>query len=225
MSDLRLAVFDCDGTLLDSLNAIHRAMDAAFTEAGLAPPTASAVRGTVGLSVPQAVAALAPNESAQTQLFLDRTFRSSSMAYRESNAGIDGALYPGTVDALARLDRTGALMAVATGKARRGLEHTLDTYDLRSYFIATQTADDAPSKPHPGMLENCERMTGVAPSGMIMIGDTTFDILMAREFGCASIGVSWGYHSVEALREAGADVIIDGFEGLDTALESLWGGA
>jgi len=219
--DLRLVVFDCDGTLVDSLFAIQHAMERAFEAVGLDAPEPAAVRGIVGLSVPQAVAALGPGLPPETLAALDRAFRDSALAHRASGPEADGQLYPGTREALVRLNTPETLMAVATGKARRGLEHTLDAFALRPFFIATQTADDAPSKPHPGMLENCERMTGITPARTVMVGDTTFDISMARAHGCTAIGVSWGYHSVDALHAAGAHVIIDDFADLDSALEAF----
>lgn len=217
----RLIVFDCDGTLVDSLFAIQHAMEQAFRALALDVPPAEAVRGIVGLSVPQAVEALAPDHPPETLAAIDRAFRDASLAYRQNNPQSNGQLYPGTRAALERLNTPNTLMAVATGKARRGLEHVLDVFDMRAFFMATQTADDAPSKPHPGMLQNCERMTGVAAARTAMVGDTTFDIAMARSHGCTAIGVSWGYHPVKDLLDAGAHVIIDDFAELDGALEIL----
>lgn len=216
---MRLVVFDCDGTLIDSQAAIIHAMRVAFAEAGREAPDDDAIRSIVGLSVPQAVASLAAGEDEATIAKLDKGFRAASIAYRLANPDRSAPLYPGALEALERLDAAGAMMAIATGKARRGLEHTLDVYDLRRYFIATQSADDAPSKPHPGMLENCERMTGAVD--MVMIGDTTFDMMMAVNHGCRAIGVSWGYHPAEALLEAGASLVVDDFSALDDALAGL----
>ena len=218
---IRIVVFDCDGTLVDSLFAIQHAMERAFAAVGIEAPPPEAVRGIVGLSVPQAVAALAPGHPPETLAALDRAFREASIAYRTAHPQENGRLYPGAWAALERLDVPDTLMAVATGKARRGLEHVLDAFALRPFFAATQTADDAPSKPHPGMLENCERMTGVEPQRMAMVGDTSFDMAMARAHGCLAIGVSWGYHSVETLLASGAQVVIDDFADLDSALEGL----
>ncbi len=217
----RLLVFDCDGTLVDSLAAIQHAMEAAFSAVDLPSPPAAAIRGIVGLSVPQAVAVLAPGLPRGRLAALDRAFREAALAHRASGPDADGRLYPGAREALQRLDTPATVMAVATGKARRGLEHTLDVFALRSFFVATQTADDAPSKPHPGMLRNCERLTGIAPARTVMIGDTGFDIAMAKAHGCLAVGVSWGYHSVETLREAGAHAIVDDFAELDAAVEAL----
>lgn len=217
----RLLVFDCDGTLIDSVHAIQHAMEEAFVALSLDAPSPAAVRGIVGLSVPQAVAALAPGKDAETLAALDAGFRASSVAYRVSNPESNGQLYPGTIEALRRVHTPETVMAVATGKARRGLEHVLDVFELRPFFMTSQTADDAPSKPHPGMLENCERQTGIPAARTVMIGDTSFDIEMARAHGCSAIGVSWGYHPIDALRAAGAHRIIHDFADLDGALDDL----
>jgi len=217
---LRLIVFDCDGTLVDSQAAIIHAMRAAFAGADLPPPSDEAVRGIVGLSVPQAVAALAPTEGHEVQALIDAEFRRASIALRASNPETNTEFYEGARESLDRLNASGELLAVATGKARRGLDHLLDQSDLRSHFVATQSADDAPSKPHPGMLQNCARLTGA--DRMVMIGDTSFDMTMAKNFGCHAIGVTWGYHSNAVLLESGADVLVNDFAELEAALAE-WG--
>ena len=217
---LRLIVFDCDGTLVDSQAAIIHAMREAFAAASLPAPTDEAVRGIVGLSVPQAVAALAPNQNRDKLEVIDAEFRRASIALRAANPETSATFYDGARDCLDRLNNSGELLAVATGKARRGLDHLLDHSGLRSHFIATQSADDAPSKPHPGMLENCARLTGA--DRMVMIGDTSFDMAMAKNFGCYAIGVTWGYHSNSTLLESGADVLANTFEELEAAI-TAWG--
>ncbi|MEM9736734.1 MAG: HAD-IA family hydrolase, partial [Pseudomonadota bacterium] len=118
-------------------------------------------------------------------------------------------------------DKAGWLLAVATGKARRGLNHLLEIHGLEHLFVATQSADDAPSKPHPGMVENILRATGVEATRAVMIGDTAFDMAMGRAAGAGAIGVSWGYHPVPRLYEAGAELVIEEFAALDDALESV----
>lgn len=217
---LRLIIFDCDGTLVDSQAAIIHAMREAFEAASLPAPSDEAVRGIVGLSVPQAVAALAPTQNRDTLEVIDAEFRRASIALRSANPETNAKFYDGARECLDRLNDAGELLAVATGKARRGLDHLLDHSDLRSHFVATQSADDAPSKPHPGMLENCARLTGA--DRMVMIGDTSFDMAMAKNFGCHAIGVTWGYHPSSVLLETGADVLANNFDELDAAL-AAWG--
>jgi len=213
---LRLIVFDCDGTLIDSQVAIIHAMRSAFDAAELPAPDDEAIRGIVGLSVPQAVASLAAGHGPDQLSIIDREFRQASIRWRADNPDSNATFYPGARETLDLLNDAGELLAVATGKARRGLDHLLDTTDLRSHFVVTQSADDAPSKPHPGMLENCARMSGA--SDLVMIGDTSFDMLMAKSFGCKAIGVSWGYHADAVLHDSGADVLVHDFDELRAAL-------
>jgi len=217
---LRLIVFDCDGTLVDSQAAIIHAMRAAFTAADLPLPSDEAVRSIVGLSVPQAVAAISPTQDPEVLGVIDAEFRRASIALRAENPETNAQFYDGARECLDRLNGSGELLAVATGKARRGLDHLLDQAELRDHFVATQSADDAPSKPHPGMLQNCARLTGA--DRMVMIGDTSFDMAMAKNFGCYAIGVTWGYHPTSILLESGADVLVNDFEELHTALME-WG--
>ena len=215
----RLIVFDCDGTLVDSQAAIIHAMRSAFEHVGLSAPADSDIRGIVGLSVPQAVTSLAPEHTRDVQTAIDKAFRQASIAWRHSNPDESATFYQGARECLDRLYAEGELLAVATGKARRGLDYLLDKSDLKRHFIVTQTADDAPSKPHPGMLENCARMTGA--ERMVMIGDTSFDIVMAKSFGCTAIGVTWGYHPEYILHESGADLIVRSFPELEKVLSTL----
>jgi phosphoglycolate phosphatase len=223
---LSLAIFDMDGTLLDSQALILAAMRAAFEAAGLPAPSDRATLGIVGLSLPQAIAALAPEAGeAELAALCEHYKRAFLRARAETGGEAAAALYPGARAALERLDAAGTLMSVATGKARRGLDHALDGHDLRRFFIATQTADDAPSKPHPGMVLNALAATGVAAERAAMVGDSIYDIAMARAAGVAAIGVAWGYHEADALREAGATTVIEHFDDLDAALAAVWGTA
>jgi phosphoglycolate phosphatase len=217
---LRLIVFDCDGTLVDSQAAIIHAMREAFAGADLPAPSADAIRGIVGLSVPQAVAALAPGQSGNVLAAIDAGFRQASLALRSKNPNANANFFEGARDCLDRLNNAGELLGVATGMARRGLDYLLDQSELRGHFVTTQSADDAPSKPHPGMLENCARLTGA--DRIVMVGDTSFDMAMAKSFGCHAIGVSWGYHSDEMLRDSGADLLGHDFNELERAL-AAWG--
>ena len=134
------------------------------------------------------------------------------------------ALYPGVRQALTTLaGQDDVLLGIATGKARRGLDHTCKAHDLDGYFVTRQTADFHPSKPHPSMLLAALAETGVEAAQAVMIGDTTYDIEMGRAAGFATLGVSWGYHTPDALRAAGADLMVDDFAALPAALDQIWG--
>jgi phosphoglycolate phosphatase len=219
---MRLVIFDVDGTLIDSQLFILGAMRRAFAQAGRPAPSDAQTLAIVGLSLPLAVARLAPGLSGAEAEALADLYKAHFIALRAETGGEAAApLYPGARAALERLSGRGLALAVATGKARRGLDHALDGHGLRGFFAASQTADDAPSKPHPAMLLNLLRETGVAAAEAVMVGDTTFDVEMAAAAGVRSVAVSWGYHPVAALRAAGAGAVIDHFDALDGALAGL----
>jgi phosphoglycolate phosphatase len=221
MTGLRLVVFDVDGTLIDSQHAIVACMQTAFAAIGERAPSANAILSIVGLSLPEAMAVLEPDMPAARRAELVHCYKQSATGLRE--AGAASPLYPG---ASAMLDRLAAnpevRMGVATGKARRGLEHSFDAHSLHHYFVTAQTADSHPSKPHPSMLLAALSETGCSADRAVMIGDTEFDIAMGRAAGFATVGVSWGYHPAARLRSAGAHLVIDAFEQLHAALEDLW---
>lgn len=219
----RLVIFDVDGTLVDSQAAILSAIDEAFLRAGRPAPGRTEALGVVGLSLVEAMAVLVPGAGADDHAALAQYYREAFMALRQRTGGEAATpLYPGAREAVARLDGAGWLLSIATGKARRGLEHFLESHGLKRHFIGTQTADDAPSKPHPQMVLNCLAATGIDPGDAVMVGDTEFDMAMGRAAGCRAIGVSWGYHPVERVRAGGAERIVDSFEELEAALGRMW---
>src|SRR5690242_19124516 len=197
MSDarIRLAVFDCDGTLVDSQHSIVACMTAAFAAAGLAAPTAEAVRRVVGLPLAASVARLSPLLAIAECERVAELYKQAFTEMRGSRP-IDEPLFPGVRELLDALEAEGVLLGVATGKGRRGLRITLEHHGLLDRFVTLQTADDAPGKPHPEMLRRAMAETGADPSATAMIGDTTYDIVMALNAGTAAIGVGWGYHPV-----------------------------
>lgn len=203
---VRLAVFDCDGTLVDGQHDICAAMDEAFAALALPPPDRHVVRRVVGLSLPQAVRALLPDaEPALHHAAVD----AYKHAYR--TARVEGRvaepLFPGIHALLTGLHAAGWTLGVATGKSDRGLAHCLATHGISPLFATLQTADRHPSKPHPAMLEAALDEVLALPGDAVMIGDTSFDIAMAREIGVRALGVGWGYHSAEELIAAGAEAV------------------
>ncbi len=205
---VRLAIFDCDGTLVDGQAAVCDSMEAAFAEAGLPSPDRNAVRRIVGLSLPQAVRMLAPDMSREHSATIVEAYKAHFRATRESGA-LREPLYPGIREVLHALRDAGWALAVATGKSDRGLRATIATHELDGLFGSLQGADRHPSKPHPAMLE-AALVESLAQAGdAVMIGDTSFDMEMAKAAGVTPIGVAWGYHEPEELRRAGAVVVAE----------------
>lgn len=218
MTDLRLAIFDVDGTLVDSQAEIMAAMTLAFASEGLELPARPAILSIVGLSLAEAFARLVPQTEAVQQNRLVSAYKDAFADLRTEDKEL-GPLFPGAREVLEKLraeDHT--LLAVATGKSRRGLDKVLERHGLTGYFHSEQVADHHPSKPHPSMVNTALAETGVTPQAAVMIGDTTYDMDMARGAGVGTIGVSWGYHPAETLRP---DRLIDDFEALPRAIDDL----
>ncbi|MCE2843428.1 MAG: HAD-IA family hydrolase [Novosphingobium sp.] len=203
---VRLAVFDCDGTLVDGQAAVCDAMDAAFAAHGLPAPDRHLVRRSVGLSLPQAVRALLPDADEALQQGLDHAYRTAFRTAREAGQLVE-PLYAGVRELLDALRDDGWLLGVATGKSDRGLEHCLATHGLSRHFVTLQTADRHPSKPHPAMLDAALFEAGALPEHAVMIGDTAYDMVMAVNGGVRALGVDWGYHTSAELTEAGAEAV------------------
>lgn len=203
---VRLAVFDCDGTLVDGQAEVCDAMEAAFAEAGLPLPDRNHVRRSVGLSLNAAMRQLVPDAEEELQHHAVDCYRRIYRA-RRMEGRISEPLYPGIAQLLHNLHRGGWLLAVATGKSERGLRACLETHGILDLFSSLQTADHHPSKPHPAMLEAALAQAGVSSAEAVMIGDTTFDILMANDAGVRALGVEWGYHEAHELRAAGAAAV------------------
>lgn len=213
---MRLVVFDCDGTLVDSAAAIVTTMQRAFVREGLPDPAPEAVRALIGLSLDVCVARLVGGDPDLT--------RRVSLQYRTEFAATGRAeahtLFPGARQAVTELAaRQDVLLGIATGKSRRGLDAILAHHRFERFFVTTQTADDAPSKPHPAMVEQAMAEAGVGPAETIVVGDTTFDMEMALGARAAGIGVTWGSHSAADLRTAGARDVVDSFARLLPAIE------
>ncbi|MGB3379887.1 HAD-IA family hydrolase [Allopontixanthobacter sediminis] len=214
---VRLAVFDCDGTLVDGQASICEAMDRGFASAGLPPPDHHLVRRIVGLSLPQAVRILAPGAAASDQVQVVEGYK---QAFRDSRTEgrLEEPMFDGIAELIVQLRERGWLLAVATGKSDRGLESCLAGHGVIDHFISLQTADRHPSKPHPAMLEAAMADAAAMPRDTVMIGDTSFDIDMARAINVRAIGVDWGYHTSAELTAAGAQAVATSAQNLGELL-------
>jgi phosphoglycolate phosphatase len=214
-----LIVFDCDGTIADSQHLITEAMRFAFLSTGLAAPERGCVLRTIGLSLGEAIASLAPEQGQATREEVDRVFRERSAALRLNPVSRE-PLFPGAASLLQSLAGRGdVILGMATGKSRRGVARLIEQNGLNGIFATIQTADDAPSKPHPAMLVQAMNETGASPKTAVMIGDTSHDMLMAAAAHVAGIGVTWGYHTKAELRRAGAKMIVNSFADLAGLLD------
>ena len=202
----RLAIFDCDGTLVDSQANICLAMEECFARAGLPSPPREQTRRVVGLSLVEAMRAMLPDANDALHRALAEDYKTAFQRLRGRGL-VEEPLYEGVAALLDTLEADGWLLGVATGKSDRGLGLCLDCHGLSRRFVTLQTADRHPSKPHPSMIEAALAETGAEASASMMIGDTSFDMAMAKAAGVAAIGVAWGYHRTEELIAAGADFV------------------
>ena len=202
----RLAIFDCDGTIVDSQANICLAMEECFARAGLAAPARERTRRVVGLSLVEAMQAMLPDAAPAVHRSLAEDYKHAFQRLRGRGL-VEEPLFAGIAELIDGLDADGWLLGVATGKSDRGLHLCLEHHGLHARFVTLQTADRHPSKPHPSMIEQAMADAGAAPETTLMIGDTSYDMAMARAAGATAVGVAWGYHAPEELRDAGAHFI------------------
>ncbi len=207
-----LIIFDVDGTLVDSQNLIYAAQCATFEAHGLPVPSREKVLSLVGLSLTPTFEALVGKDGPVAEL--DATYRKlfnqvlSDPAHHEP-------LFPAVTQTLESLAaHPDVTLGVATGKSVRGIMRVIEQHGWTGLFSTIQTADTHPSKPHPSMLEAAIAETGIDKSRCFFVGDTSYDMSMAVSAGITGIGVDWGYHPVESLREAGASRIISAMQDL-----------
>jgi phosphoglycolate phosphatase len=199
----KLALFDCDGTLVDSQINICLAMEDAFARAKLSPPTRAATKRVVGLSLIEAMQVLLPEADPDFHVAMAEDYKNAFHRLR-GNGLVEEPLFDGILAAIDALEGDGWMLGVATGKSDRGLALCLAHHGIADRFVTLQTADRHPSKPHPSMVHLAMSDAGAAPETTVMIGDTSFDMAMGVAAGARSLGVDWGYHEPHELIAAGA---------------------
>ena len=217
---LRLAIFDLDGTIIDSRDNIMRAVADTAKLCGLTVPTREMMPRVIGLELDEALLTLFPEVAPADILPVRTAFGECFVRYR-TESDYREPLFEGALDVFETLSAAGFVLAIATGKARRGVDYFLDRHGLIERFVSIQTPDSAPGKPHPGMVLQAMAETGASPEATVMIGDTTYDILMARAAKAGAIGVSWGNHAGHELTTAGAHTLIDRMTDLHQAVDRL----
>jgi phosphoglycolate phosphatase len=216
MAAVDLILFDVDGTLVDSQHTIVACMEAAFARHALPIPDAAAIRHTVGLSLVDGVAQLLETAGADLDPYpIADSYKDIYLARRTGHPPPpQDPLYPGTKALLDELLQHHRLMGVATGKSTRGVNIFIETHGLHRHFVTHQTVDTAPGKPDPTMIRQAAADAGTVPARVLMIGDTVYDMQMARAAGALSLGVAWGYHLPQALIAEGARAILNSWDDL-----------
>ena len=222
MPDLRLVICDVDGTLVDSQAEIMAAMASAFASQGMSMLERPAVLSIVGLSLDEAFAKLCPKIDGDERAALVQAYKDAFNDLRGPDGKAElSPMFTGAREALLALHaQPETLLAVATGKSKRGLDKMIERHGLEGLFVSQQVADFHPSKPHPAMVLTALSDTGVAGRNAVMLGDTTYDMDMGRAGGVGTIGVSWGYHPAASLN---ADILIHDFASLPNAIDKLTG--
>ena len=215
---LKLAIWDMDGTIVDSRDVIQTAMVRSFETLGLEPPAYEQTRQIVGLGLEEACRTLAP-DFADIAL-LTRTYR-EAFAIRRNEPGFKEPLYEGAVATLDRLANDGWLIAMATGKSHRGIRAIFEMHPLEKYFDTIWCADDGPGKPHPFMCEQAMTALGAEPDQSLIIGDAVHDIRMGLNAGIHTVGVSWGFGEATELADVGAHEIHHDFTTLNASLDQF----
>lgn len=211
-----LAVFDIDGTLVDSRASILQAATEAARALGLSDPDYDRVRQIVGLSLPHALAVLEPGLTPPELARFTDAFRASFA--RMFDAGHEEPLYAGAMDLLTRLHRDGWRLSLATGQNRRGVARNLARAGWADLFVSSHCAEDGPGKPDPAMLHAALSAAACHADRAVMIGDTAHDVTMAIRAGVRPQGVAWGFHTVEEQTAAGAAHVAVDFDDLERQL-------
>jgi phosphoglycolate phosphatase len=205
---MKLALFDCDGTLVDSAGLIHEVMARTFEDFGLERISLDATKSIIGLTLDIAIARLMHQPHVDDRALAMTAHYKKLYGSVRTEMNFREPLFDGIAPLIATLmARDGLLLGAVTGKSRRGLNQICASHGYEKTFFVSRTADDCPSKPHPAMVTECCAEAGIDARDTVVIGDAIYDMQMAKSAGASAIGVAWGYASVPELIEAGADFI------------------
>ncbi|MDO9418886.1 HAD-IA family hydrolase [Pararhizobium sp.] len=218
---MRLVLFDCDGTLVDSIGLIHEVMARTFVDFGLERPPVEKTKSIIGLTLDIAIARMMGNPHVDDKALAMTTHYKTIFHQVRGEPGLQEPMFPGIGPMIATLSgRDDLVLGAVTGKSRRGLDLIRETHGFETTFAVSRTADDCPSKPHPAMVTECCDEAGIDVARTVVVGDAIFDMQMARAAGAKAIGVAWGYASVPDLVDAGAHYIARTPQDIITWLET-----
>jgi phosphoglycolate phosphatase len=219
--NLKLAAFDLDGTLLNSIPSIIIGVGACWDALGFPEVSPDQIRNIIGLPWEQSIEMLMPGAGAHEVNMIKEYHAEIARGERPAPERPPETIFPGAIDALDRLESNGYVFAIVTSRSNRRFQDLIDRAGLAGRFVSVKTADQGPGKPNPFLLNEAMREAGVEVKDTVMIGDTTYDVLTARNAGTGAVGVTWGVHSAEELHNAGAHHVADEFDQLHDVVESL----
>jgi phosphoglycolate phosphatase len=220
---LRLAAFDLDGTLLDSANSIVTGVMACWEACGYPLPDPDHVRRIIGLPWEESIEMLLPGAD-ERDFARIRAYHDEVARGERPSPPREQILFPGVPEMLDAVEEAGYLLAIITSRSGNRLNELLEEQKIHHRFVSLKTTDNGPGKPSPYLMLETLAETGVDKRNAVMIGDTTFDVLMACNAGTSVIGVTWGVHEPEELRDAGAHHIAETMEELLPSMTRLVGG-
>ena len=223
MDRLRLAVFDLDGTLIDSAASIVSSIHACWAACGFPEIDATAARRVIGLPWEESIRVLMPGSGA-AELAMIRAYHEDVAAGRRPATPRDEKAFPGAHEALAALEAEDTLLAIVTSRGNHRVHDILSACGFAGRFLTIKTVDHGPGKPNPYLLRQAMAEAGVEPRDTVMIGDTTFDVQMARNAGTGAVGVNWGVHESHELTAAGAHHIAERFDEVPALVRALTNG-
>lgn len=218
---LKLAAFDLDGTLLDSIPSIVAGVSACWEALGFPEVAPDEIRNIIGLPWERSIELLMPGAGPDEVALIRGYYSEVAQGKRSAPNRPPETLFPGVVELLDALEADGYVLAIVTSRSSNRLHELIDRNGLDGRFVSVKTADQGPGKPNPYLLHEAMREAGVEADDTVMIGDTTYDVLTARNAGTGAIGVTWGVHPAEELHGAGAHHVADEMETLPGFIDVL----